>query len=169
MGKKKVRRTYSEEFKANAVKMSLKPGVSVSQVAEELDVPVGYLSKWRSDARVAQDQASAEARVDAISENQSLKDELKRVKLGLVTRFLFLRHALQQLLQQTRWLPTLYRGAPPTPLGRGLCAKCRVSRVFRHTLSSAGCRPPQALRSGRVRISGRPFVITIVCSYWAAK
>lgn len=83
MGKKKVRRTYSEEFKANAVKMSLKPGVSVSQVAEELDIPVGYLSKWRSDARVAQNQASAEARVDAISENQRLKDELKRVKLEL--------------------------------------------------------------------------------------
>jgi transposase len=83
MGKKKVRRTYSEEFKANAVKMSLKTGVSVSQVAEELDVPVGYLSKWRSDARVAQDQASAEARVDAISENAKLKDENKRLRMEL--------------------------------------------------------------------------------------
>jgi transposase-like protein len=36
VGKKKYRRSYSEEFKANAVKMSLKPGVSVSRVAEEL-------------------------------------------------------------------------------------------------------------------------------------
>ncbi|HET9237084.1 MAG TPA: transposase [Oligoflexus sp.] len=37
MGKQKDRRSYSEEFKANAVKMSLKPGVSVSQVVEELE------------------------------------------------------------------------------------------------------------------------------------
>lgn len=83
MGKKKARRSYSEEFKANAVKMSLKPGVSVTQVAEELNVPVGYLSKWRRDAREATDQASAEARVDAISENAKLKDENKRLKLEL--------------------------------------------------------------------------------------
>lgn len=83
MGKKKDRRSYSEEFKANAVKMSLKPGVSVSQVAEELDIPVGYLSRWRSQARDAQGQASAEARVDAISENARLKEELKRVKMEL--------------------------------------------------------------------------------------
>jgi len=80
---KKSRKTYSEEFKASAVKMSLKPGVSLSHVAEELDIPVGYLSRWRSETREAQDQASAEARIDAISENQKLKDELKRVKLEL--------------------------------------------------------------------------------------
>ncbi|HYX32153.1 MAG TPA: transposase [Oligoflexus sp.] len=83
MGKKKDRKSYSEEFKSNAVKMSLKPGVSVSQVAEELDIPVGYLSRWRSQTRDAQGQASAEARVDAISENARLKEELKRVKMEL--------------------------------------------------------------------------------------
>lgn len=60
--------------------MSLKPGVSVSQVAEKLDIPVGYLSRWRSQARDAQGQASAEARVDAISENAKLKEENKRLK-----------------------------------------------------------------------------------------
>ena len=80
---KKSRRSYSEEFKASAVKMSLKPGVRLSHVAEELDVPVGYLTRWRSEARDAEDQASAEARIDAISENAKLKDELKRVKLEL--------------------------------------------------------------------------------------
>ncbi|HET9237378.1 MAG TPA: transposase [Oligoflexus sp.] len=37
MGKKKDPRSYSEEFKANTVKMSLKPEVSVSHVAEELE------------------------------------------------------------------------------------------------------------------------------------
>jgi transposase len=83
MSKKKARKSYSDEFKANAVKMSLKPGVSVKQVAEELDVSVSYLSKWRRDARESNDQASAETRVDAISENARLKEELKRVKLEL--------------------------------------------------------------------------------------
>jgi transposase len=83
MGKKKLRRTYTEEFKASAVKMSLKPGVSVTQVAEELDIPVGYLSRWRRETQEAQDLASAEARVDAISENAKLKEENKRLKLEL--------------------------------------------------------------------------------------
>lgn len=80
---KKPRKSYSEEFKASAVKMSLKPGVRLSHVAEELDIPVNYLSRWRADAHEAEDLASAEARVDAISENAKLKDELKRVKLEL--------------------------------------------------------------------------------------
>jgi transposase len=83
MGKKKPRKSYSEEFKANAVKMSVKPGVSVTQVAEELDIPMGYLSRWRREVREATDIASADARVDAISENAKLKEELKRVKLEL--------------------------------------------------------------------------------------
>lgn len=83
MGKKKARKTYSEEFKANAVKMSLKPGVTVSQVAEELDVPVGYLSRWRREVRESTEYASAEARIDAISENAKLKEENRRLKLEL--------------------------------------------------------------------------------------
>lgn len=83
MGMKKARRTYTEESKASAVKMSPSRGVSVSQVAEELNIPVGYLSRWRREVQEAQDLASAEARVDAISENARLKEELKRVKLEL--------------------------------------------------------------------------------------
>ncbi|RYZ85137.1 MAG: transposase [Proteobacteria bacterium] len=84
MGKKKtIRRTYNEEFKANAVKMTLKPGVTVTQVAEELDIPMGYLSRWRRELREESSQAAAEARVDAISENAALKEELKRLKIEL--------------------------------------------------------------------------------------
>ena len=56
---------------------------AVTQVAEELDIPVGYLSRWRRETQEAQDLAAAEARVDAISENAKLKEENKRLKLEL--------------------------------------------------------------------------------------
>jgi transposase-like protein len=57
--------------------------VSVTQVAEELDILVGYLLRWRREVHKAQDLASTEARVDPISENAKLKDEIKRVKVEL--------------------------------------------------------------------------------------
>ena len=79
----KARKSYSEEFKANAVKMSVKPGISVATVAKELDVPPAYLSKWRRDAQDSKDIGAAEARIDAISENSRLKDEVKRLKMEL--------------------------------------------------------------------------------------
>ena len=83
MAKEKKRRAYSEEFKSNAVKMTLKPGVSVGEVAAQLDIPPTYLSKWRSEMQEQQGMVAAEARVDAISENRRLKDENKRLKMEL--------------------------------------------------------------------------------------
>ncbi len=44
MAKKKPRNRYSKEFKSNAVKMSLKDGVQVKDVAYELGIPATYLS-----------------------------------------------------------------------------------------------------------------------------
>jgi transposase len=80
---RKARKSFSEEFKANAVKMSLKPGISVNAVARELDVPAVYLSKWRREAHDSKEIGAAEARIDAISENSRLKDEVKRLKMEL--------------------------------------------------------------------------------------
>lgn len=83
MGKTKRRNRYSKEFKTNAVKMTLKPGVQVQDVAKELGIPSGYLSNWRRDFMATQQAEAIETRVDAISENRRLKDENKQLKLEL--------------------------------------------------------------------------------------
>lgn len=83
MAKQKKRRNFTEQFKANAVKMTLKAGVSVGEVAAQLDIPPTYLSKWRSEMQEQQGLAAAEAKVDALAENRRLKDETKRLKMEL--------------------------------------------------------------------------------------
>lgn len=47
LGPKRVRR-YSLDFKRNAVRLSLKPGVQVQAVASALDIHPIMLSRWRS-------------------------------------------------------------------------------------------------------------------------
>ncbi len=83
MRKKKVvtRKHYSAEFKLNAVKMTFEPGRTVEDVAQELGVSVPSLSKWRTDFRSQEDLKSADEALQAKTENDRLKAELKRLKL----------------------------------------------------------------------------------------
>lgn len=83
MANKKSRQGFTEEFKTSAVKMTMKSGVKVKDVAHELGVSAGYLSRWRRDFSASQDVEAAEARVDAIGENQKLRDEVRRLKMEL--------------------------------------------------------------------------------------
>ncbi|NRA67365.1 MAG: transposase [Pseudobacteriovorax sp.] len=83
MVKKKQRNRYSKEFKSNAVKMSLKDGVQVKDVARELGIPSTYLSNWRKDFLSSQEAEAVEARVDAISEAKKLKEENRKLKMEL--------------------------------------------------------------------------------------
>ena len=80
----KTRKTYTAEFKREAVRLSQQPGVSVVQIAEELGVSDHSLYKWRKQAEERGDLAfpgnghvalTAEQR-----ENQRLRKELERVK-----------------------------------------------------------------------------------------
>ena len=48
-GPKKIR-SYGQQFKATAVKLSHLPGVQVQDVAESLDIHPFMLSRWRKDA-----------------------------------------------------------------------------------------------------------------------
>lgn len=41
------RRKYTAEYKEQAVKLSLEPGSSVNQVAEDLGINANMLSRWR--------------------------------------------------------------------------------------------------------------------------
>ncbi len=49
-GPKKIR-SYGQQFKATAVKLSHLPGVQVQDVAESLDIHPFMLSRWRKEYR----------------------------------------------------------------------------------------------------------------------
>ena len=50
---KKKRRTYTPEFRAEAVALVVEGGVSQSQVARDLGISQSLLSKWVQKAKVA--------------------------------------------------------------------------------------------------------------------
>jgi len=50
IGPKKIR-SYGQQFKATAVKLSHLPGVQVQDVAEALDIHPFMLSRWRKEYR----------------------------------------------------------------------------------------------------------------------
>jgi len=51
------RRKFSAEYKREAVAMLQSPGVSASQIAEELGIGANVLGRWRRELRQEQDQA----------------------------------------------------------------------------------------------------------------
>jgi transposase len=73
------------EFKAEAVRQALLPGVSKAQVAQDLGIHSNMLRKW---IRLAQGDSNpkltkaTESAADLASENQRLQKELARVKMG---------------------------------------------------------------------------------------
>ena len=53
MAKKRTRRSFTREFKAQAVKRLLEGGKGLSEVATELGLSTGQLSTWRSEQLAA--------------------------------------------------------------------------------------------------------------------
>src|SRR3954470_18968431 len=58
MAERRPRRSFTREFKAQAVKRLLDGGKGLSEVATELDIGTGQLSQWRTEHLAA---GSAEA------------------------------------------------------------------------------------------------------------
>jgi transposase len=78
------RRRFTAEFKAEAVRQALLPGVSKAQVAQDLGIHSNMLRKW---IRLAQGDSNpklakaTESAADLARENQRLQKELARVKM----------------------------------------------------------------------------------------
>lgn len=53
----KKRRTYTTEFKRNAVELSYTSGKTAAQIERDLDIPQGLLYKWRRKYRENGSQA----------------------------------------------------------------------------------------------------------------
>jgi len=78
------RRRFTAEFKAEAVRQALLPGVSKAQVAQDLGIHSNMLRKW---IRLSKGEADSkpvkatESAAELARENQRLQKELARVKM----------------------------------------------------------------------------------------
>src|SRR5215218_524040 len=78
MAEKRTRRSFTREFKAQAVKRLLDGGRGLSEVATELGLSTGQLSTWRSEHLAAGSAEALALRKAEEAETQRLKRENKR-------------------------------------------------------------------------------------------
>ena len=80
MAEKRTRRSFTREFKAQAVKRLLEGGRGLSEVATELDLSTGQLSTWRSEQLAAGSAEALAQRKAEEAEAQRLRREVKRLE-----------------------------------------------------------------------------------------
>src|SRR4051794_6022567 len=80
MAERRTRRSFTREFKAQAVKRLLEGGRGLSEVATELGISTGQLSQWRSEHLAAGSAEALAARRAEQAETQRLKREVKRLE-----------------------------------------------------------------------------------------
>jgi transposase len=74
------RRKFSEEFKREALELTRQPGVNISQVARDIGIGAGLLSRWRRELQNDKSKAFSGSGVPRDQEMALLKRELARVK-----------------------------------------------------------------------------------------
>jgi len=79
MGKKKERRRFPKEFKAEAVRQSEREGVTARQVAQELGIPDKLLYKWRRELLKSPEPPDSGDQAALKSEVQRLRRENLRL------------------------------------------------------------------------------------------
>ena len=80
MAEKRTRRSFTTEFKAQAVKRLLEGGRGLSEVATELGLSTGQLSTWRSERLAAGSAEALAQRKAEEAEVQRLKRENRRLE-----------------------------------------------------------------------------------------
>src|ERR671917_56353 len=80
MAERRTRRSFTREFKAQAVKRLLDDGKGLSEVATELGIGTGQLGRWRAEHRAAGSAEALAARGAEQAETRRLKREVKRVE-----------------------------------------------------------------------------------------
>jgi transposase len=78
--KKRARRRFTAEFKAQAVRRVLEGGRGLSEVATELGLSTGQLSTWRTEQLAAGSAEMLAVRKAEEAETQRLKREVKRLE-----------------------------------------------------------------------------------------
>ena len=79
----RTRRSFSAEFKREAVQLLRRPGVSVSQVAKEMEIDSSVLRRWveQFDSGVWEKAPGKELKAAQTQELEKLRRELNRVKM----------------------------------------------------------------------------------------
>ncbi len=79
----KERRHYSDELKAEAVKMVTRDGLTHAEVARRLGVPKGSIGNWIATFKVDSPAAwpGAPSMADLLAENARLRKELGETKM----------------------------------------------------------------------------------------
>src|SRR5215218_8201967 len=80
MAERRTRRSFTREFKAQAVKRLLDGGKGLSEVATELGIGTGQLSQWRTEHLAAGSAEALAVRRAEQAETQRLKREVKRLE-----------------------------------------------------------------------------------------
>jgi transposase len=75
----KTKRSYTREFRADAVRLIFEQGRSVADVARSLDVPVNTLHGWVRDAKEAGLPSGSRRRSPEQEEIARLRRELRNV------------------------------------------------------------------------------------------
>ena len=75
----RARRSHSEEFKREAVKLVTEQGYSVAEAARSLDIGPNLLGRWK--AKYAEDAKAAELSDDERLELARLRAENKRLRM----------------------------------------------------------------------------------------
>lgn len=77
----RIRRYYSNEFKASAVRLVIELGYSCKRAGEELDCNAWTIRDWVRAARASAAAAESPAAQDAEKEFRKLRDENARLRL----------------------------------------------------------------------------------------
>ena len=79
---KKKKRSYTKEFKEEAVKLITEEGYKISEAARNLGVNPNLLGRWKRDFEIGEgDFSSRGSTVSMQSELKRLKKENKRLKM----------------------------------------------------------------------------------------
>ena len=76
---KKSRRKYTDEFKAEAVRLVLEEGYSISQAARNLDINANMLAKWKRELKGDVEERKVAA--DEKEELRRLREEVRQLKM----------------------------------------------------------------------------------------
>ena len=116
MAERRTRRSFTREFKAQAVRRLLDGGKGLSEVATELGIGTGQLSQWRTEHLAAGSAEALAARKADQAETQRLKREVKRLEDEVE----ILRKAAAFFAKGAAWrsLPSYRPGGRTTPWPR---------------------------------------------------
>ena len=77
---KRVRRSFTEEFKAGAVRLVLDEGKSISQVGRDLDVAQSVIGNWVKQARADRSHGKTGLTTEERAELTRLRREVKDLR-----------------------------------------------------------------------------------------